>query len=120
MEKLSAGKFHFEPPSLVSLFDHLVGPREQRRRYVEAECLCSLKIDDKLELRRLHDRKIGGLSALENVAGIYANVTKTVGDICSVAHQRAGFDQFAPGDSHGDAFACCERGELHPAAGVEC
>src|SRR5262249_35522138 len=86
----------------------------------EAECLCSLKIDDKLKLGRLHDRKIGRLSALENVAGICANLTETVGDICSVAHQRARFDQFARGNSHGDAFAYRERGKLHSAAGVEC
>src|SRR5262249_25468636 len=27
---LAQGKFHFEPPSLLSLFDHLVGAGEQR------------------------------------------------------------------------------------------
>src|SRR5262249_9790353 len=38
MQKLpSVGKFHFEPPSLVSLFDHLASPGEYRRRHVEAE-----------------------------------------------------------------------------------
>jgi hypothetical protein len=30
MQKLSAGKFHFEPPSRFTSLDHLVGAREQR------------------------------------------------------------------------------------------
>jgi hypothetical protein len=46
------------------LFDYLVSTREQRRRHVEAYCLRSLKVDDKLVFgRRLH-RKVGRLLAL--------------------------------------------------------
>jgi hypothetical protein len=37
MQKSTAGKFHFEPPSRFTSLDHLVGAREQRRRHVEAE-----------------------------------------------------------------------------------
>src|SRR5262245_17491265 len=37
MQKISAGKFHFEPP--FTSFDHLVGEREQLRRDIEAERL---------------------------------------------------------------------------------
>src|SRR6476659_6075035 len=46
-------------------FDDLVGAGEQGWRNFESERLGSLKIDNKLELGRLHDWKIGGLSALE-------------------------------------------------------
>jgi hypothetical protein len=40
MQKISAGKFHFEPP--FTSFDHLIGAREQRRRPIEVERLGSL------------------------------------------------------------------------------
>jgi hypothetical protein len=35
-----------------TLFDHLVGSAEQRQRYVDAECVGDLWIDDKLSVSR--------------------------------------------------------------------
>ena len=37
-----------------------------------------LQVDDQLELGRLHDRQVGGLRALEDAAGIDADLTKGV------------------------------------------
>jgi hypothetical protein len=52
MQKLSAGKFHFEPPSRFTSLDHLVGEGEQRRGHVEAERPGGLEIDHRLVFGR--------------------------------------------------------------------
>src|SRR6516164_661681 len=43
MQKISAGKFHFEPP--FTSFDHLVGAGEELRRDCDAECPGGCDID---------------------------------------------------------------------------
>ena len=49
----TAGRTHQQS---VSLFDHLVGDREQRARNFETKRLNGLEIDGKLELSRLQNR----------------------------------------------------------------
>jgi hypothetical protein len=44
--------------------------------------------------RRLHDRQIGGLGALQNLSGIDADLTSHVSEVGSVANQPAGCDKF--------------------------
>ena len=48
-----------------------------------------MKVDDELELSRLHDRQVGGLGTLENAAGVDADLTIPMRGIGSVAHQPA-------------------------------
>jgi hypothetical protein len=50
---------------LAISFDHLIGAGEQRRRDDEAKRLGSLKVDDQLELGRLHDGQVDRLNAGE-------------------------------------------------------
>jgi len=71
-------------------FDHLVGQIEHARRNGQAERLGGLEIDDQLECRRLLDRQIGGLGALEDLSDINADLAKGAGKTGSIADQAAG------------------------------
>src|SRR5262245_7874906 len=45
MQKISAGKFHFEPPSRFTSFDHLVGAHEERLGDRQSDRLRRLVVD---------------------------------------------------------------------------
>src|SRR5271157_4596044 len=87
-------------PSVIALreqqrnfsLDHLVGKQLQLSWDVETKRLGRCHIDDELEFGRLHHRQVGGLGALEDAAGIDADLTIRVREVGSVAHQPAGCD----------------------------
>src|SRR5947209_4704320 len=66
-------------------FNHLIGGREQHRRHGEAERLRGLEIDDKFELGRLLNGKIGWIGALQDAIHIVSTtpehcwVTRPIG-----------------------------------------
>jgi hypothetical protein len=70
-------------------FDHLIGAGEDRWRHGEAERLRGLEVDDQLEPRRLLNRQIRRLGALEDLSGVTAELTKRAGEAGSVADQAA-------------------------------
>src|SRR5262245_3075244 len=78
-----------------ALLDHLVGEQLYRVRHLDAECPSRLQVDDELELGRLQDRQIGGFCALEDLAGVDADLAKIVQNGGAVAHQPADFDKLA-------------------------
>src|ERR1700738_2839403 len=75
-------------------FDDLVGKREQRRWHIEAEHARGLEIDYELEFRRLHDRQIGRLLALEDAACVETNLLIDIRDVDTVGHQAASLSKF--------------------------
>src|SRR5260370_34924045 len=56
-------------------FDYLVSAGEQRRRYFEVERSCSLEINHKFKLGRLHDRQASPTPSLEKAAGEDTDLT---------------------------------------------
>ena len=56
---------------------------------VRPSVLAVLRLMIELELRRLLDRQVGRLLALENSAGVDAGLTVSIVQIGSVAHQAA-------------------------------
>src|SRR5215813_12833054 len=68
----------------VTSLDHLVGEQLYRVWNREAERLGGLEVDDQLEPRRLYHGQICGLRAVENPAGVGANLP-SVAACCSRA-----------------------------------
>src|SRR6266481_5259789 len=77
-------------------FDDLVSAREDRWGDGEAERLGGVEIDDQLECRRLLDRQIGRLGALEDLPGVDAGLARDGSEAWSVADQAAGRSELAP------------------------
>src|SRR4030095_4996282 len=81
--------------SFVSLLDHLIRPRQQRRRDRQAERLGGLEVDDQLELGGLLDRKVSRLRPLENAIDIARHAPVHVREAYAVGHEAAVADVFS-------------------------
>jgi len=57
---------------------HLVGAAEERDRHIDAKCFGGFEIQNQFDPKRLLDRQIGWLLALENATGIDADQMKRV------------------------------------------
>ena len=88
-------------------------------RNSEAERFGGREVDDELEFGRLHHRQVGGLGALEDAAGIDADLTKHFREVGSVAHQSAGFHRITGRISRRNPVARRQSGKLHAAADEE-
>src|SRR5262249_32535690 len=88
------------------------GAGEQRGWYGEAERLRGLKVDDQLEFRGLQYWQICWPGALENFAGVDANLAGYIRDACTVAHQAAGERTLARKLDCRQCVASCQGNEL--------
>src|SRR5439155_21148759 len=70
---------------------------KQRWRYREANRLGGLEVDHQLELSRLLDRQIAGLSALENLVDEKSLATEDVVIVRRIGHQPSGDDTLVVG-----------------------
>src|SRR5690348_3003188 len=96
----------------MSLFDQLVGAALQRHRNGEAERLRGLEVDDELDFRGLLNRQVGWLFALEDAAGVDADLAKQLRNIGSIAHQTTGRGELAIRTDRGNRMAKCQCSEL--------
>ena len=72
------------------LLNYFVSEQLQRVRYLNAKRSGRLQVDDEFEFGGLHDGKVGGLRALENLTSVEADLTPRVRNIDPVARQSAG------------------------------
>src|SRR5271165_345702 len=80
---------------LAHLFDHLVGAGQYCRQHVEAQCLGSFEVDDKLEFGRLLDRQVTGLFTLEDAIDIGCCLPVCLEHLNPIGHQAAACDEIA-------------------------
>src|SRR5437763_6370652 len=82
---------------ILRSFDHFVGAQHQLLGDRNTECLGRLEIDHQIELRRLLERQITGLCALQDFVHIGRCSPVLLEDIGTVAHQRTGSNELTIG-----------------------
>jgi hypothetical protein len=90
---------------MALLFNYFVGTREDCGSNFEAERLCCLEVDDKLELCGLDHWKIGRLLTLENSPSVNTHLAIPIYKVVSVTNESADFGEFAQRIDYGPLMA---------------
>src|SRR5690242_20723019 len=75
------------------LLDHLIRPRQERRRDRQAEGLGGLEVHDQIELCRLLDREVARLAALEDLVHVPGGAPITTNRVRPIGHETAVIDK---------------------------
>jgi hypothetical protein len=67
--------------------DHLVSQGKWTGWHADTERFGSPKVNDVFEFGGLQDRKVGWLFAVENAAGVHANLAISILNACPIAYQ---------------------------------
>jgi hypothetical protein len=76
-------------PHRRPLFDHLVGEQQHRLGNAQAERLRGLDVDRELELGRLLNRQIAGISTLEDAIDVPCRLAELFRQVSSVSYEAA-------------------------------
>src|SRR6516164_11123116 len=93
--------------------DHFVGLREQARRDSDADRPRRRQVDDQLELGWLHDWHVCWFLALENAAGIDADLVIAPEVARSITHEPTDFGKFAQKVDSWQQITRRKRHDLH-------
>jgi len=108
---MPGGPSHAMNRHAAPLLNHLIGAREHRWRYSEADRLCGLEIDDQVKNRRLHHRQVSRLRTLENSACAEAGLAVLISCAGAVTQQATIQREFAPVIDRGNGMPRRERRE---------
>src|SRR6266700_2502086 len=99
-------------------FYHLISAGEERGRHGEAEGLGGLEIDEQLDLRRLLDRQLGRLIAVEDFPGVDADQTVIFSFAASITDQATGPGEEAILGDHGHRVTERQCADLFALSGL--
>src|SRR5450631_2146802 len=80
----------------VISFDYLVGTQQQCDRNIMADRMCSLEIDDELEIGRLLDRNVGRLDAPQRFDDHPRRLAEDTRQASAISYQATFFRHFGP------------------------
>src|SRR6516162_6602068 len=73
----------------MSLFDHLVGDGNQRRRDLEAKRFRRLEINDQFECCWLLNRQVGRIGTLDDLVDVNGGASTKIGKVYAVCDEAA-------------------------------